>query len=99
MRYDVGLAQAKQAGEGLAQTGEGPQLITRLGNQVRGLIELRSLLRGINKKLRGVQPIAENKSSDAPKPVELSLGDLTRDIELLLEECHSEASEASAVLS
>ena len=77
----------------------GPQLITRLGEQVRGLIELRTRLRSVNKALRGIQPSPSESKADTPKPVEMSLADVTSDVELLLEQCHSEASEIQALLS
>jgi len=98
MKYS-GPEVAMQVGNSALTQGEGPQLVTRLSDQARGLIELRTILRNTNKKLRGIQPSDGNKSAETPKPVELSLLDVARDIELLLEQCHSEASEASALLS
>jgi len=101
MDYPKASTLNQTAGQGLgpAVEREGPQLISRLENQLHGLVELRSRLRSVNRKLRGSDAETGNKPSDAPKPVETNLCQVAREIELLLEQCHAETGEIQALLS
>jgi len=100
MNYTTPRAVEELAVNSIGGEGQtGPAVITRLGDQVRGLIELRSRLRSVNKAIRGIQPTNEASKGEPPKPAELSLVDVARDIELLLEQCHHETSEMQSHLS
>lgn len=73
-----------------------PQLVSSLTESIRGLRELRSRLSNVNAKLRGCAP--ECGDAKSPEP-EITLAFLAELSARLIEECHNEVAEISALLS
>lgn len=80
-----------------ANQSAGPQLITNLGDSVRGLQELSHRLADVAVRLRGSQPeCGQDPSSKIP---ELTLQTLTEEFRDLVEFCYGKVAEISALLS
>ena len=96
----AGIAVRAEPGADRIVQGEGPQLVSILTEHVRSLHELSVRLSKVTRQLRGTLPApAAGQSAANEKVPEIHLANLTATIGQLLEACHQEATEISALLT
>jgi hypothetical protein len=99
-----GATQSALSRAGLGRPSErvvdGPQLLTFLAQQVGSLHELRARLVQVNRAVRGIVPPPPSDSNKSiEKEPELNLANITKALSYVIEQCHAELNETSALLT